>query len=305
MPIRTALAAILMSLAGVSTACAQPMELGFLGPRGTYSEQAAEAFRAGDPKIQATKPLPSITAVVEAVAKGEVQQGIVPAVATVSGFPAETSRLLFQSADPGVRIIGEVTIRIDSYLLAKPGTKLVDVKRILSHPNALKEAAAYLKRELPDVPLEETRSTAAAAQAVAEGDGTTAAVAGPAAARLFGLGSLADRIQDDKENATSFWAVTSKLAFTPPPEADRLVFLVDAPPGSPALSRLVRRLWSTGLSIVHVNSAPLPGPIMGFRYVALFAAEKPLPVGTLMTALKDAAKPEAPAPLLLGAYVQR
>jgi len=155
-------------------------DLAFLGPRGTYSEEAADIYRSRATDIRSTTPMASITDVVAAVASGRAQRGIIPVESTRAGMPQETSALLFRGLDPGFRVVAEITIPIDLQLLVKPGSTADGVREILSHPNALKEAGEYLRSHFRDVPLREMASTAAAAEVVAKGDGTTAAIAGRA-----------------------------------------------------------------------------------------------------------------------------
>ena len=81
----------LVLLLAVSAYCA---DLGFLGPRGTFSDQAAETYRQHTPGLDRTLPFESMTAIVDAVAAGRIASGIIPVASTVAGFPAESARLL-------------------------------------------------------------------------------------------------------------------------------------------------------------------------------------------------------------------
>jgi prephenate dehydratase len=251
-------------------------ELAFLGPRGTYSEQAAELYRSRVKTIDRTAPLPTITGVIDAVKGGTVARGLIPVVTTSSGFPLETSRLLSAAIDPGFRVVGEVNIPIDNDLMAKPDATIATIRTVLSHPNALGEARDWLRAHLPDAQLQETRSTAAAAEQVSHGDTSMAAVAGPAAAKLFGLTLLAERIQDNKDNRTSFWVIEKAQTKLAEEHPDRVVINLDAPAGSRVFSTVVAGALRVGFSVLHVNSAPLPGKLFGYRYTITLAAERPV-----------------------------
>lgn len=278
-------------------------ELAFLGPRGTYSEQATDLYRSRVKGFDTTVPLPTITAVAEAIRKGEAPRGIIPAVAT-TGFPVESTKALLGALDPGFRIVGEVNIPIDIDLMVKPGTKPADIKAILSHPNALGEAADWLRQHYPDAKLEPVRSTAAAAEQVSRGDGTIAAVAGPSAAKLYGLDVLAERVQDNKDNRTSFWAIVKPgVPFVP--AANRIAVNIEAPAGSLAFSSVVAGLRGAGFSVVNVNSVPLHGPLFGYRYMIYLAAEKPVLVTRLNRLLAREAKAGHGETLLLGAWMNQ
>ena len=247
--------------------------LAFLGPKGTYSEQAANywAERAdGDVNVIERD---NLSDVVEAVEKNNVDQAILPVMATVSAFPVESHEAILSNEEPQFSVVGEVSLPIVSQLAVKPGTKKDDIKKILSHPNALKEASVFLKEEYLDVPLEDSASTAAAAKIVAEGDGSSAAVVGPAGAELYELEVLTDGIQDDQNNATMFWVLAPKDAeFTK--QANRAAVLVDAPGGSSAFSDTVSVLQQEGFNVVFTNSLSLMGKPYAFRYVISAASEQ-------------------------------
>jgi prephenate dehydratase len=265
-------AALACAAATVFCSAARSDELAFLGPKGTYSDQAAQTYASQHPPL-APVAMESLTAVLESVADGRAQAAMLPAYATISGYPAEAWRALTKSSDPGVRVVGEVVLPLSSELVVKKGTTRDQITSISSHPNALKEAGGYLSSNFPKVPLKETRSTAAAAQAVSEGDGTMAAVAGPAAAKLFGLDVLASGIQDDKNNATSFWALRSSRGWVVPTKASHLIVSLDVDPGAMSFSDLVVAARQDGFHVQLVYTASIPGPIYTNRFVAMFARD--------------------------------
>ena len=276
-------------------ASAQPADLAYVGPRGTYSEQAALTFVAARGVTTPPQAVDTLGAVSEAVASGRARLGILPIVATTSGFPAATHAAFLRAADPGWRVVGEVSLPIRSNLLVKPGTRREDLRRVLSHPNALREASIVLRRDFGALELVETASTAAAARDVAAGDGTSAAVAGPAAAALFGLVVLAEGIQDDPNNTTLFWVIGP--ASSPPADApNRLVLSIDAPGSSAHFGRAVAALNALGFQVTFVNPAPLPGPPFAWRYAIAASAARPVPLPDIRARLADVPH------VLVGAY---
>jgi prephenate dehydratase len=215
-----------------------------------------------------------MTAVVEALRDGRIARGILPVASTVAGFPEESRRLLLGQLDPGFRVVAEIVVPVELNLLVKRGTSRDRIRRILSHPNALREAGPFLEKSYPAAQREETASTAAAAERVKNGDGSLAAVASAAAARLYDLEILEPSIQEDSRNATSFWIIARPEDAPEAREASRLVVLLDAPPGSGALSSAIASLHQEGLDVVFVSSVPLPGDIYGFRYLVSFSADE-------------------------------
>ncbi|MBS0562640.1 MAG: prephenate dehydratase, partial [Proteobacteria bacterium] len=245
-----------------------------LGPPGSYSEQAARGFRVAHGIAARVEPVESLAAVAAAVRAGRAAFGVLPVLATTSGFPAEAHAALVGAPDPGWRVVGEATLPIVSHLLVRPGTRRADLRRVLSHPNALREAAATLARDFADLVAVETASTAEAARLVASGDGTAAAVAGPAAMAPYGLVPIAEAIQDDPHNATLFWLIAPAGA-PPDPMPARVAILLDARDGSDRLGAAAAALHGLGFSIAFVSLAPLPGPPFAFRYAIAAAAPAP------------------------------
>jgi prephenate dehydratase len=272
-------------------------ELGFLGPRGSFSDEAAETYRRSAPEAGEAVPYESMTAVVSALREGRISRGILPIASTVAGFPDESQRLLLSASDPGFRVVDEVVVPVDLHLLAKRGVSRERIQRILSHPNALGEAGRFLRERYARVPLEETASTAAAAERVRAGDGSVAAVASAAAARLYDLEILDRSIQEDPRNATSFWVIARPEDAPKPAAARRLVLSLSAAAGTESLSATIASLHETGLDVVFVSSAPLPGEIFGFRYLISLASEGVVARDSVSKALASAS-PGAPAVVL-------
>ena len=114
--------------------------LGFLGPSGTYTEEACMLY---DPSAE-LRPYSTITAVGEAVANGELIEGVVPIENSLEGSVNFTLDLLI--SQPTLFIQGEVVVPIEHYLMAKPGTDPAQVRVVYSHPQALAQCRIYLDR---------------------------------------------------------------------------------------------------------------------------------------------------------------
>ncbi|ACX52270.1 Prephenate dehydratase [Ammonifex degensii KC4] len=175
-----------------------PKRVGFLGPAGTFTEQAMLAFFAGEEIIPLAYP--DLPAVLEALAQEEIAAGVVPWENSLEGSVTLFLDLLVKTA--GIYVVGEVVLPIVHHLLARPGVS--SFTRILSHPHALAQCREFLRIHFPDVPLFPTGSTAEAARLVAESSEPWAAVGPETAAKNWGLVVVKKAIQDSKENETRF-----------------------------------------------------------------------------------------------------
>ena len=179
------------------------MRVGYLGPPGTFSE---EALSLCDLVASAERrDYPTIADVFEAVVRGEVELGLLPIENSLEGSVTATLDMLVHR--PGLRIRREVLLPVRQNLLARPGVSLADVRRVLSIPIALAQCSTFLKTRLPGIALEPALSTADAARQAAERE-DTAAVASRAAGERYGLALLAEGIQDGDTNATRFILVS-------------------------------------------------------------------------------------------------
>lgn len=179
------------------------MRVGYLGPAGTFSEQALR----GDPSLPAGAelvPLPTVHGVVVAVAEGAVDRALAPIENLLEGSVNEVVDALVHDA-PGVRISGESLLPVRYSLLARPGARLEDVRLVLSHPQALAQCARWLREMLPAAEVRPRSSTAEAVREVATGEDEACAALGTAVAgELYGAITLAEGIGDDPANVTRF-----------------------------------------------------------------------------------------------------
>ena len=238
-----------LSLTGIAFAS----DLVFLGPRGSYSDEAASQY-VSRAHLDTTIALTTITEIAQSVGEGRAQFGLLPFENSTGGFVGETHKLLLASQDPGWRVIGDVTVPISNNLLVKPGTRGSDLRKIVSHPEALKECANWLKTKFPQLAEESMSSTAAAAEAVSKGDGTIAAIASSAAARVYGLQILFSNIQDNQHNATNFVVIQTARRDFPEQNPTRLIVRLDVKKGDDALGRLVEELKHLSFASVRISS---------------------------------------------------
>jgi len=180
--------------------------LAYFGPAGTFTEQAL----LSQPDYAAAKrhPLATITDVLEEVRAGRADLGFVPLENGIEGtVPITLDGLVF---DFDLLIQREVVLDIHLALMANTGTRLGDVTSVLSFPHALAQCRKFLAANIPAAQSLAAPSTAEAARVLSESpEATTAVIAPPSAADVYGLVVLAEEIEDHPENQTRFVAVAS------------------------------------------------------------------------------------------------
>ena len=187
------------------------MRLGYLGPPGTFSDEALRA----SPLAAGGRPTPfaSIHATVLAVQDGGVERALVPIENALEGGVSATLDALAHDA-PDVAIVGEVVLAIRNCLLARDALAFEDIGVVVSHPQALAQCARFLRAELAGATVRAATSTADAVRTVAESGEPWAALGPRTAGELYGCRVLRDAVDDDPDNATRF--VWLARAGTPP-----------------------------------------------------------------------------------------
>jgi prephenate dehydratase len=177
------------------------MKLGYLGPPGTFSE---EALRAQPLSADADLvPFASIHETVMAVEGGSVDRALVPIENSLEGgIPATLDALAGEASD--VAIVGEAVLVIRNCLMARDALALNAVAVVVSHPQPLGQCARFLRTELPQAELRAAASTADAARTVAKSDEPWAALGPRSAAERYGCRVLREGVDDDPDNATRF-----------------------------------------------------------------------------------------------------
>jgi prephenate dehydratase len=190
---------------GSPTPAAGPGRIAYLGPEGTFSEQAL--LTQPDYAAMELIECDSIPDVLHAVSSGEAGIGLVPIENAIEGSVNVTlDALIF---DHDLRMQREVVIPIVMCLLAPPGVAIADIERVVSIPVATAQCRGFLAEHLPRVELVPASSTAGAARTVAdEADGRSAAIGTSLAGKVNDLEVLAEDIEDHRGNETRFVAVT-------------------------------------------------------------------------------------------------
>jgi len=176
--------------------------IGYLGPRGTFSEEALlEAVRADEVDAVA---LETVYDVVIAARDGVVQWALAPIENSIEGPVTVTLDTLAIEAQQ-VTIVGELVLTVHHYLVAKQEVALEQITTVLSHPQAAGQCARFLRTELPGARVAAATSTAEAVREVSErGSVDCAAIGTRLAAKEYGCVVLRERIEDHPDNETRF-----------------------------------------------------------------------------------------------------
>ena len=228
--------------------------IGFLGPEGTFTEQAL----LSQPDLAALQlvALPSIPEVLTAVADGRIDLGFVGIENSIEGAVTVTVDTLAFETD--LLIQREVEMGVQMHLLAPSGVGLGDVRRVLSFPVASAQCRGFLHGEMPEATIVPTSSTVEAALLIAgeQNDGHTAAIAPSVAAKLYGLDVLASDIEDHPDNTTRF-VVVSKAGIPVPTGHDKtsiVIFQRTDRPGS--LLAILQEFAARSVNLTKLESRP-------------------------------------------------
>jgi prephenate dehydratase len=231
------------------------MRIAFLGPAGTFSEDALRAA-VGEVEVDA-RPAPSVYEAIRAVAEGEAERALVPFENSIEGAVRSTLDTLAFDA-PSVTIAGEHDHPISHSLIAREEVPLERIEVVLSHPQASAQCARFIREQLAAAEVRAAASTAEAVREVSAGPQPWAALGAASAARIYGCVVLREGIEDTSENVTRF--VWIAPAHTKPggegPWRTTLVFseLGDDHPGAlvEALTEFSRR----EVNLTRIESRP-------------------------------------------------
>lgn len=171
----------------------------FQGEPGAFSHAAARKLLGQEVDIL---PCPYFDEVFKALKQGRASHAVIPIENTLHGSVHENYDHLLEY---GLPIVGETSIRISHQLIAMPGTRLGDVRRVLSHPVALNQCLEFFKKN-PQVEKVPHYDTAGSVKTLAEDHPAhSAAIASEAAAEIYGGIILKRNIEDDRQNFTRFF----------------------------------------------------------------------------------------------------
>jgi chorismate mutase/prephenate dehydratase len=242
---KAALMAIYREILSASRSRQKQLIIGYLGPEGSYTHQAAlERFGSSD-KFVPCRTIPEVFALLSC---NEADACVVPVANSIEGGVSATLDMLMST---DLTICGEVYQRIRHVLAAANGE--VEIKRIYSHPQALGQCRQWLLRHFPNAEQIESTSTSQAAQ-LALKDKNSGAISSAFAAKRYGLKVLHTNIQDVARNQTRFLILSRQMPA--PSGADKTSLLFSVPHQVGALNEVLKMFSDHKINLEKIESRP-------------------------------------------------
>ncbi|MCD4689026.1 MAG: prephenate dehydratase, partial [Desulfuromonadaceae bacterium] len=238
---------VFREIISASLALEQPMKIAYLGPPATFTHQAALRQFGLSAQLVAQKSIP---AVFEEVCRGRAPYGVVPVENSTEWVVSHTLDMFIRSE---LKINAEILLEIEHNLLSQTG-RMADVRRIVSHPQALAQCRQWLEENMPNTPLVDVASTALAAQMAAE-DESVAAISGEVAATLYGLKTVKQKIEDNPNNFTRFLVIGRNIPAPSAQDKTSVMFSVKDEPG--ILYSMLKPFSNRGINLSKIESRPM------------------------------------------------
>ena len=234
----------------------------FFGAPGSYSEQAmVDCFGTEVTSF----PADTFKDVMEAVQNGSADFGVLPIENTTTGGITDSYDLLMEYDN---YLVGEHVTKIEHALLAVPGTKIEDIRRIYSHSQGLSQCRRFFD-EHPEIRPMVSQSTSESAKKVMEAnDVSMAAIASKRAARIYGLDILAECLNTEEVNSTRFIIVTNHKQYLP--NANKISICFELPHESGSLYKMLSHIMYNNLNMTKIESRPIPGRSFEYRFFVDF-----------------------------------
>ena len=245
------------------------------GVEGAYSLKAAEKLFAC-PEVSFYKTFGDVFDVIE---RGDCHYGVLPIENSTAGSVTQIYDLM---SCHRFYIVRALRLKVDHCLLAAPGTKIEDIKEIVSHEQALAQCAGYIAK-LPGVKTTAFPNTAKAAEYVKTAGKGVAAIANRDCANLYGLTLLDEAIQDNGNNYTRFICISKAPEIYPGADRTSIILTVPHTPGS--LSRLLSQIDAMHINLTKLESRPIPGH--DFEFLFYFDLESPIESPALLRLLGE------------------
>ena len=236
-------------------------KVAYLGPAGTFTELAARQLG----KDAELVPVASVTEAMDQVVAGLVDRAVVPIENSIEGGVSATSDALAQMA--GVQIYGEYLVPVKFDLMVRPGTKLSEIKEVLTHPVAYAQSRKWLEANLPGHTHIPAASTASAAKSLAGGKLADAVIAANGASKIYNLEILASDIGENKEAQTRFIEIGRAGKPQPKTGSDKTSVIVELPDDRPGgLLEMLEQFAARGVNLSRIESRPVGDRFGRYRF---------------------------------------
>lgn len=226
----------------------EEIKVAFLGPAGTFCEQAAKKFFVGAPA--SFVECLSIPEVFRAVGAGDASFGVIPIENSLEGSVSLALDLLLES---DLKVCGEIEERVCHNLMAKPGTKMGEIRIVISHPQALAQCRKFIEKNLRHAKIKEANSTAMAVKIAKRVKGA-AAIGTELAAEIYGMEILARDIEDWPNNFTRFLVLSRSDSKPTGNDKTSIIFSVKHVPG--ALYQALEIFARKKINLTKIESRP-------------------------------------------------
>ena len=227
------------------------------GVAGSHSQAACEKLF----EVPSIMYFNSFEGVFNAVEKGLCQYGILPIENSSYGSVGTVYDLM---QNYNFHIVKGIRLRISHNLMAKPGTKMSDIKEVFSHEQAIGQCGEFLK-DLKNVKITVCENTALAAKMVAESDrNDVAAISSKECLDLYGLELLKKHIQVTDNNYTRFICISKKMEIYP--GANRISLILSLPHVPRSLYHTIAKFAALGINLTKLESRPIPGSDFEFMF---------------------------------------
>ncbi|HLC99931.1 MAG TPA: prephenate dehydratase [Patescibacteria group bacterium] len=226
---------------------------GYLGPAGTFSEEAALRYYANRGYLG--EMFSSIGQLIEAVAKGMVDEALAPHENSIEGIVTQCFDAILRSH--ALKVQEEVWVPIQQNLIGLPTATIDGIRCVLSHPQALAQCEGWLNQYLPRSAREETTSTAKAVEEVMRrGDLSNAAIGSRRAVEVCGAHILQSEIQGMGENRTKFFVLSYEEAPLTNAKCRTYVACSTAKDEPGSLNKVLRVLEEFGINMTNLQTRP-------------------------------------------------
>jgi len=284
-------AAVFREIISACRALEQEIGVSYLGPQGTFSEQAVRKHFG---HAVAAEPAATIDEAFRSAESGATQFAVVPAENSTDGVVGRTLDLLLTTP---LRICGEIDLRVKQNLMSKM-KGLKEIRKVYSHAQSLAQCNGWLAQNLPNAERIPVGSNAEAARRAAKEKGA-AAIAGEAAAALYRLKVLGGGIEDDPNNTTRFLVLGQVDPRATGKDRTSLVMSAENKPGS--VHALLSPIAANGVSMSRIESRPAKARSARWEYVFFIDVEGHQSDAKVAAAI-DGLKARAPFFKILGSY---